>query len=111
MDLQLNVNSHSEHGAVIAAQGRVNAATAVAVKARIRKLVDAGLTRIVCDLTNVGLLDSAGLSALVAGLKATRERGGSLKLVGLNPQVAHLFRLTLLDRVFEVYPSLEAALA
>ena len=66
---------------------------------------------LVCDLTEVGFLDSSGLSALVSGLKAARERGGFLKLAGLNEQVAKIFKLTMLDRVFELHPSVEAALA
>ncbi len=44
-------------------------------------------------------------------MKAARERGGFLKLVGLDEQVAEIFRLTMLDRVFELHPSVEAALA
>jgi len=78
MNLRLNVETLSERRAVVAASGRVNAATALAMKARIRELVDRGRTEIVCDLTEVGLLDSSGLSALVSCLKVTRECGGSL---------------------------------
>jgi len=111
MDLELDVRILSDHKAVIAAKGRVNAITAPAMKSRIRELVEEGRTEIVCDLTEVGFLDSSGLSALVSGLKATREHGGFLKLAGLNAQVATVFKLTMLDRVFDLYPSVEVALA
>ncbi|HTP25557.1 MAG TPA: STAS domain-containing protein [Anaeromyxobacteraceae bacterium] len=110
IELQLKVKLLSEHRAVVAARGRVNAATVLAMKARIRELVDGGRTEIVCDLTEVVLLDSSGLSALVAGLKATSESAGYLKLVGLNPQVASIFKLTMLDHIFEIYPTVEACL-
>jgi anti-sigma B factor antagonist len=111
MDMALTVRTLSERGAVIAAKGRVNAVTAPALKTRIRELVEEGRTEIVYDLTEVSFLDSSGLSALVSGLKATRERGGFLKLAGMTAQVATIFRLTMLDRVFEVFPSVDAALA
>ncbi len=111
MDLGLTVSGLTERRAVIAAKGRINAVTSPAMRTKIRELVEDGRVEIVCDLTEVGFLDSAGLSSLVSGLKATRERGGYLKLVGLNEQVARVFKLTMLDRVFEVFPSVEAALA
>jgi anti-sigma B factor antagonist len=89
----------------------MNAITAPELKARIRELVAAGRVELVCDLTEVGFLDSSGLSALVSGLKVTREHGGHLKLAGLTDQAARVYRLTMLDRVFEMYPSVEAAVA
>jgi len=111
MDLALEVRTPSPTRAVIVARGRMNAMTAPAMKNRIRELIDEGRTEIVCDLGEVSFLDSSGLSALVSGLKATRERGGFLKLAGANEQVARIFRLTMLDRVFEMYASVEAAVA
>jgi anti-sigma B factor antagonist len=110
MDLDLGVRTLSAARAVIAAKGRMNAVNVGTMKAKIRELVEDGHVEIVCDLTQVGLLDSSGLAALVSGLKATRERSGFLKLVGLNEQVARIFKLTMLDHVFEMYPSVEAAL-
>jgi anti-sigma B factor antagonist len=111
MDLELDVKLLPDRRAVIAAKGRVNAMSTPALKARIRELVEAGRPEIVCDLGGVGFLDSSGLAALVSGLKTTREHGGYLKLAGLNPQVASIFKLTMLDRVFELFPTVEAALA
>jgi len=111
MDLELSVKVLSDRQAVLSAKGRVNAITSPAMKSRIRQLVEENRTEIVCDLTEVGFLDSSGLSTLVSGLKATRERGGFLKLAGLSAQVATAFKLTMLDRVFDVYPTVEAALA
>jgi len=111
MDLGMAVEQRSERRAVLSVKGRINAVTAPAVKARIRELVDQGRWEIVCDLSGVGFLDSAGLSALVSGLKTTREGGGFLKLAGVNEQVARIFKLTMLDRVFEIHPSVDAAFA
>jgi anti-sigma B factor antagonist len=111
MDLAIAVEPLSERRAVLSVKGRINAISAPTVKARIRELVEGGRVEIVCDLGAVGFLDSAGLAALVSGLKVTREHGGFLKLAGVNEQVARIFKLTMLDRVFEIHPSVEAALA
>ena len=69
-----------------------------------------GHSRLVVDLTQVTYVDSAGLAALVSGLKAAREAGGTLDLVGLDGQVLKVLRLTLLDRVIETHSDLETAL-
>jgi anti-sigma B factor antagonist len=111
MDLGLEVRLVSATRAVIAARGRMNAMTAPAMKSRIKELIDEGRTELVCDLREVSFVDSSGLSALVSGLKATRERGGFLKVAGANEQVARIFELTMLDRVFEMHASVDAALA
>ncbi len=111
MDLGLEVRLVSATRAVIAARGRMTALTAPAMKSQIKQLIDEGRTEIVCDLREVSFVDSSGLSALVSGLKATREHGGFLKVAGANEQVARIFKLTMLDRVFEMYASADAALA
>jgi anti-anti-sigma factor len=111
MDLGLEVRLLSATRAVIAARGRMNALTAPAMKSQIKELIDEGRTEIVCDLREVSFVDSSGLSALVSGLKATREQGGFLKVAGASDQVARLFTLTMLDRVFEMYASADDALA
>jgi len=111
MDLGLDVREVAERRAVLAVSGRLNAVTVPVLKARIKELVGLGRVELVCDLTGVGFLDSSGLAALVTGLKAVRERDGFLRLSGMNEQVAKIFKLTMLDRVFDVYPNSEAALA
>jgi anti-sigma B factor antagonist len=111
MELGIEVRVLSERRAVIAITGRVNAITAPALKARVQELLASGHTELVCDLAQVSFLDSSGLSSLVSGLKATRERGGVLKLAGASEQVARIFRLTMLDRVFEMHADAEAAFA
>ncbi len=110
-DLAVSARVLSEHRAVLAVGGRLNAVTALTFKARIQALVREGRREIVCDLGEVGSLDSSGLAALIAGVKAAHERGGFFKLVARNEHVTRLFEATKLDRVFEVHRSVEDALA
>ncbi len=111
MDFGLTVRPVSDARAVVGVRGRLTAVTAPAMKNRIRELIDEGRTEIVCDLTEVSFIDSSGLAVLVSGLKATREKGGWLKLTGANEQVARIFKITMLDRVFVMHATVEAALA
>lgn len=59
--------------------------------------------RLVLDLQEVSFMDSTGLGSLLSCLRAVKERGGTLKLAGLTPDVAALFEMVLMDRVFDIY--------
>ena len=71
----------------------------------------AGQVELIVCLREVPFIDSSGLAALVSGLKATRQAGGTLKLSGLCDQARTVFRLTMLERVFEIYADAAEALA
>jgi anti-sigma B factor antagonist len=111
MDFEFSETKLSPRRVLITCAGRLNAASAPGLKARMHELVGLGHIELVCDLSAVSFLDSSGLAALVSGLKSTREVGGWIKLAGMNPLVRNIFALTKLERVFESYPDVEAALS
>lgn len=91
--------------------GRLDAGNAQTIKETLMQFINAGTTHLVVDLAQVPFIDSAGLAALVSALKATRRVGGSVLLSGIQPQARTVFSLTMLDQIFTIHPSLEAALA
>ncbi|MFA6506733.1 MAG: STAS domain-containing protein [Treponemataceae bacterium] len=108
--MELHTSVIDEKTCVISASGRLNAVSASELKNEIKTQVASGHTVLVIDLKETPFIDSSGLSALVSGLKLTREQGGSLRLSGLNEQTSTVFKLTLLDRVFQIFPDVEQAL-
>lgn len=68
------------------------------------------LPAIIVDLTRVTYTDSSGIATLVEGLQISQERQARFKLVGLSQAVLEVFQLARLETVFEIYPTLEAAL-
>jgi anti-sigma B factor antagonist len=60
--------------------------------------------RIVMDLTDVLLIDSAGLELLMRHHRLMAERSLKFKLCGLNEITQKIFDLTQLSRYFEIYP-------
>jgi anti-sigma B factor antagonist len=89
----------------------LDATTALDLKEELKVLVGEGYTQLIVDLTDVPFIDSSGLAALVSGLKRVRESAGTLKIVGLNHQTRTVFTVTLLDRVFDFYPDIAAAVS
>ena len=70
-----------------------------------------GYDKLVVDLTDVPLIDSSALGAIVTTLKCCQESGG--KLVLLNPQkaVKEVLEVTQLATVIEIYDTQESARA
>jgi anti-sigma B factor antagonist len=96
---------------VLIVNGRLDAVSAQEVKAQLYDLVQTGHVELIVSMDAVPFVDSSGLAALVSGLKTTRQAGGTLKLAGLSEQARTVFRLTLLERVFEIYADVEGARA
>lgn len=60
------------------------------------------------DLSEVDFIDSSGLGAIVSSLKAVGKQG-NLIICGIGETVLSLFRLTRMDRVFQIVSSPEEA--
>ena len=89
---------------------RIDAATAVEFKDQVRAIIDDGQHDIILDLSRVDFIDSSGLGAIVGVLKYLGQRG-TLTVAGVTASVESMFKLTRMDRVFRLYPNVEAALS
>ncbi|QKG85450.1 STAS domain-containing protein [Kroppenstedtia pulmonis] len=54
------------------------------------------------DLSQVGYMDSTGLGVLIGAYKALRAQGGRLVLVGLNPRLNRLLKITGLTEIIDI---------
>jgi len=109
--VELDVSTTDQDGrTVVAAIGEVDLFTAPALDAELTRVVAAGASTVVVDLTGVDFLDSTGLSVLVKALKRVRESDGSLSVVVASERVAKVFRITGLDQILPVHPTLAEAL-
>jgi anti-sigma B factor antagonist len=95
--------------AVLRLAGEFDVYTAPQLRERVIELVDGGTRHVMADLREVTFLDSTGLGALIGGLKRLRARDGSLTLVIGTDRIRRIFRVTGLDRVFVLGPSVQEA--
>ena len=86
---------------VVSVMGEVDLATAPALERTLAEVADEGTGEVIVDLTACSFLDSNGLRALNSVRPA---------IVLSNPNVLRIFQLTKFDKVFEIYPTLDAAL-
>ena len=88
---------------------RIDAAVAIEFKDAMRASTEGGSETVVLDLSEVQFIDSSGLGAIVASMKHMGT-SRTLALAGLTPTVEKVFRLTRMDSVFSVFPTLDGAL-
>ncbi|MCT4563891.1 MAG: STAS domain-containing protein [Maledivibacter sp.] len=70
---------------------------------KLIQLIDNGEKHFVLDFSSCSFIDSTGLGVLVSIYKRCMELDGSFKLHSINnPQVMKIFRLTRLDKVFDI---------
>ena len=97
--------------AVVHLAGRFDFASGPEVRAQLLNAVDAGHPKLIVEMGGVAFIDSAGIGALIGGLRAARQAGGDVRLSNPRPQARTLLSLTSIDQVLEMHSSVEAALA
>lgn len=65
--------------------------------------------RLLIDLTGVPFVDSAGLGALIGGIRRVRELGGDVAVACPRPTLTRLLHTTGFDRIVTVAPSVDEA--
>lgn len=88
---------------------RIDASVSTEFKGRMVDWINAGNKRIVLDLSNVDFIDSSGLGSIVSSLK-TIGNDGDLVICGIKETVMGLFRLTRMNRVFQIFTSQQEAI-
>jgi anti-anti-sigma factor len=96
---------------VVEVSGTVDAVTAPRFAEALQGEVAAGHAQLVVDLADVTYVSSAGLRAVLAGLKAARAAGGDLRLAGAAAAVAQVFDLAGFGSILESFGDVDAAVA
>ena len=110
MELSLEIEPAQDDHTLLRVIGEIDVYTAPKLREQLIKLADDGVRRIVVDLGMVEFLDSTGLGVLVGALKRAKASGGSFALVCNQPRLLKIFRITGLERVFQMYPTVADAL-
>ncbi len=77
----------------------------------IDKVLSAGTTKILLNLTDVPIIDSMGIGEIVRAFKKVGEAGGVLKLVGVTDRVYGALKITQLLDLIESFDTEEDAIA
>ncbi len=72
-------------------------------------LLKQGRNKMVFDLTGLDYADSSGIGAIVSCVSQIRKSGSELRMAGVNPRIQRLFKMTGVDRLLSMYPTVADA--
>jgi anti-sigma B factor antagonist len=90
--------------------GELGIADAPALREQLLNMLRPGSSQLVIDLSKVSFCDASGLAVLVGTGRRARLLGGFLCLAAVSPVVAEALQTTGLQRNFEIFPTVQAAM-
>ena len=83
----------------------------MALKDKMRSLIQQGRNKILLNLGDVSYVDSSGIGELVSSYTTTSNQGGHLKLLNLTKKIQDLLMITKLLTVFQTYEDEQEAVS
>ncbi|MEZ9597031.1 STAS domain-containing protein [Shewanella sp. 10N.261.52.F9] len=80
------------------------------LRAAILQQINAGMSQLIIDLSQVEYIDSSGLSVLISALKRIEQIDGDIVLLSPTAGVRSLIELTRLHQIFAIYEDENAAI-
>ena len=90
-------------------EGELDAYTVGTFREALAELTDT--RHLLIDLSEVPFMDSAGLGALIGGIRRAREAGGDVAVACSRPTLPRLLHTTGFDRIVSVTDTVEGAAA
>lgn len=96
---------------VVCPEGRLDSMTSPPFEAALQRQLEIGHTCLLVDMSRVNYISSSGLKALVSAWRQAKEIGGTMSIVEMQPRVLEVFDMVGFERIFNVFPTLEDAMA
>jgi anti-sigma B factor antagonist len=112
MSLESNIELLADRAAVVDVSGSMTARSPLkTLEAQIQELMLQGVVNIVLDLSKVDYVDSAGLGVLMHAYNKLHQKGGSLRLCGVQPRLRKILHTTHTDTLLPVDGSRQDGIA
>jgi anti-sigma B factor antagonist len=95
---------------IMTLSGEIDMSSSPVLRKELMSLVKKKVDPLLVDFEDVSYIDSSGIATFVEGLKGMSAFGGKLKLAAMSSGVKEIFSFSKLDRVFEIYGSIDDAI-
>ncbi len=92
-------------------EGRIDGVTAREFEEAVTSAIPEGGSPVICDLSSVSYVSSAGLRSILVIAKRLSKANASFSVSGLTGSVAEVFRISGFDKIIKTYQSREDAVA
>lgn len=105
----VEVSDLSDRLSLVEVHGQADLHTASDLRNALSGAIDRGAVQVVVDLSEATFIDSMTLGVLLGAVKRLRPAGGAVSVVCRDPHIRRIFEITLLDRIFTLYPDRQSA--
>lgn len=109
--LEIAVSRASPEIPLLHLNGEVDLHSCPDLRATLQTLMEEGHRFIILEMADVPYLDSAALGVLVDAQRRAKDRDGELYLARVTPFVLRAFEITRLIRIFQIFSTVEEAVA
>ena len=102
---------HQHRPNVLPLEGEIDLHVSPAVTEALNAMIKKKPDRIVIDLSRATYIDSAGIAALILAMQDVKAYGGKFFLSGVQETIRAVLETSRLDRIFWIFPDVDAALA
>jgi anti-sigma B factor antagonist len=103
-EFQVSTTSFGDGVAGVVVLGEADIYTAPELKEALAAAIETGATSVLVDLSGATFIDSTTLGVLMGAVRRLRP-GGEVAIACADPNICRIFEITLLDRVFRIFPT------
>lgn len=108
--MKYSIDKKEQYSILTLQEEKLDSPLSPALKSEFVTLNAEGIKNIIIDLSEVKYVDSSGLSALLVGNRIYNEDGGIFILSSLNDHVLKLIKISQLNNVLNILPTVEEAI-
>ena len=108
--MQLQVDASGDVSIVRVIEPKLTYPNLSAFFAEVRQLVEAGTRKLLIDLQAVTYVDSASIGCLMDIYRLMQEKGGAVKVSGVQPRVETMISMTGVHKLIDLHREEDAAL-
>lgn len=110
--MSVEIKTRKEKDAtVLTVSGRLILQDGSKLHDEVKRLAEAGVRRLVIDLSGLQYLDSWGMGQMVASQTTLRAQGGKLRYAGIPEKIMAILSISSVPRILEFDPDVAASLA
>jgi len=108
--MQLEVDEKADVRIVRVKEAKLTYPNLSAFFAEVRQLVEEGTRKLIIDLASVTYIDSASIGCLMDIYRLMQDKGGAVKLSGVQPRVETMISMTGVHKLIDLHREESAAL-
>jgi len=108
--MKYTIDKQEKYTTVTLHEEKLDSSIAPNLKSELLTIHAEGIRNIILDLKEVKYTDSSGLSSLLVGNRIVQEDGGIFVLSSLSDHTAKLIKISQLDSVLNILPTVEEAI-